>query len=210
MCTSFTHDGRFLITGDSDGLVKVWADTNKNLELQTHFYAGEHSLSAVSTAPCSKTLAVGDFAGNVVICNISGKVLSRFDAHVGRVSAITHTPDGNFLITAGADSTIKLWSISKRTCRVFKGHNGSVEGITLGQGGSLISWGSDFTLRIWTLDCQFHRVLKDYPSESVALAHFTNDGNEIRVIGDQGDIHIINLNLNNLVSQATAWCSGTN
>jgi serine/threonine protein kinase/WD40 repeat protein len=57
----------------------------------------------------------------------TGQVVNRLTGHAGAVPGVTFTPDARFVVTAGADSTVRLWEAETGEERaVLRGHRGRV------------------------------------------------------------------------------------
>lgn len=61
--------------------------------------------------PACTQIAIGSLDGKIIVIDLgSGKELMHANAHEGLVRALTFTPDGGRLITAGDDKTIRFFS----------------------------------------------------------------------------------------------------
>ena len=74
-------------------------------------------------------------------------------AHTHSVAALATSPDGTLLASAGADKTIKLWSLPEGTLlKTLKGHTDEVWGLAVSPDGTLLASASnDGTIRLWSL-----------------------------------------------------------
>src|SRR5438105_2137238 len=53
----------------------------------------------------------------------TGQLVRMIDGHAGRVNPVAFSPDGETLVTAGADHTTKSWRLdSGQETAAFKGH----------------------------------------------------------------------------------------
>ena len=88
--------------------------------------------------------------------------------HAGWIMHLAWTPDGNFLITASADKTIKMFGAhqnfvwSRYECiHTFVGHSGIVMGIAITPDSSkMVSCGKDKTIRLWDLKDAVKNLLR--------------------------------------------------
>jgi WD40 repeat protein/tRNA A-37 threonylcarbamoyl transferase component Bud32 len=71
--------------------------------------------------------------------------------HKGRVTAVTFAPDGQRLVTAGADGTARVWDASSgREMRCLRGHRSEVTAVAFAPHGQwLVTGSTDGTARIW-------------------------------------------------------------
>ncbi|MBI3412032.1 MAG: WD40 repeat domain-containing protein [Planctomycetes bacterium] len=107
-CVAFTPDGKKVIAGNLDGVMKIWdVDTGKELgELKSHegvwAIAFNSDGSRMATGGWDKTIRVWDTA--------SWKELFVIKAHDGTVTTIAFSPSGQQIASGGIDGVLRLWS----------------------------------------------------------------------------------------------------
>src|SRR5439155_27191820 len=68
------------------------------------------------------------------------RVWREFPVHGGGVYALTLTPDGRTLISAGKDSSIRLWELATGTLRrSLTGHTGAVLSLAVSPDGRFLA-----------------------------------------------------------------------
>ncbi len=101
---------------------------------------------------CNKNLlAVGDSTGTLSLYEASsGKLSERLEAHRRPIQKVRFSPDGAFLVTAGADGKAILWETAQfKKLQVFD-HPGAVESASFSYDCRLLATGcSDCIVRIW-------------------------------------------------------------
>jgi WD40 repeat protein len=150
------EDGKF------DRLQWVNADTFAGINDLGWFYAwnldgllvgrfsvGRVRFTSFSHNKTERLLAVGE-SDQVTIYEFGGRVLSRFDAHGGRLSSLSFTPDGRSLVTSGALGDILVWDLEGNIEARLLGHRGRVRAIRFSSDGTgILSAGLDGTVRLW-------------------------------------------------------------
>src|SRR5262249_5809047 len=104
---AFTADGKTLITGGLDNVIKFWdVATGKEKQTLTGHAA---SVLTVSVTRDGKTLASGARNGVVRLWDLTtGAVRHEINAHPGSMCEGTaFSPDDNLLATTGSDSLVK-------------------------------------------------------------------------------------------------------
>lgn len=115
----FSHDGRFIAAGSFGRRISVW-DAGKVAQGQPkpqHRFELVGHASAVSFAPRSYELAIGDRTGDLYLWNmakntpVKDKVaMRRWSGHDSRVYALDYSPDGSHLLSASSDGTLAVWT----------------------------------------------------------------------------------------------------
>src|SRR5262245_14818989 len=108
--------------------------------------------------------------------------LSLQSGHLGRVDAVTFSPDGRILASAGSDHTIKLWdTLQGLLIRTLVGHSDKVRCVAFSPDGkSLVSGSNDHTIRIWELQSgRSVRSIAENPKFWVTGVAYSADGRTI-------------------------------
>lgn len=133
---ALSPDGKMLAKGlaEGSGQVELW-DLEKRLQLPS-LSATERLVQAMAFAPDGKTFAFGELEttptrGNEKsskACSIhlydlaTGKAIQRFEGHEHGVTSLAFAPDGNTLVSASRDATLRFWDLKngrlRRTVKV--------------------------------------------------------------------------------------------
>jgi serine/threonine protein kinase/WD40 repeat protein len=140
-------------------------------------------LAALAFSPDSRWLAVSPLFTEVetgirLLDLETGVEQGRLEGHASWVPGLTFNADGNQLISAGADQTVRIWQLSERRELVaLRGHRAEINGVTLDrEGRTLVSGAKDGSLLGWA--AQAVPLKRDYetlPSPLETLA-FLPDG----------------------------------
>ncbi|HZV07471.1 MAG TPA: sigma-70 family RNA polymerase sigma factor [Gemmataceae bacterium] len=105
---AFTPDGKVLLTGGTDGILRFWDPASGNELQKLSGFAGCPGMFAF--APDGKKLAVEEgFAMIRLLDLVSGKDLLPTPGHRSHVSSIVVTSDCQTVVTTGRDGTLRFW-----------------------------------------------------------------------------------------------------
>ena len=142
--------GQDLISGSSDGTVKVWNFQTGQLMLNLE---GHRSfINAVTVSPdgqviisgsADKTLKVWDFQ--------TGKLLHTLQGHTSYVNTLVVSHSGQTIISGSADGDIKFWDFQTGKERNNSArHAGGVNVLFMSRDGqTVISGGADGSIKVW-------------------------------------------------------------
>ncbi|MBF0554714.1 MAG: serine/threonine protein kinase [Nitrospirae bacterium] len=109
---SITYDGRCLITGDRDGMVRKIDVSSEAVISET----GTDGSAVTSMAAdfMSRLICAGTENGNVLTLDIDAAVqTNKFSKHKGPVRAIAMTGNGRYVFSAATERTIRLWDTAQ-------------------------------------------------------------------------------------------------
>ncbi|KAH9289526.1 hypothetical protein KI387_033643, partial [Taxus chinensis] len=137
-CASISHDGALVVGGFSDSSLKVW-NMAKMGEQHCNSENGE-------VADGSNEHSVGLDTGK--------RSYTLLQGHAGPVYAANFSPEGDYILSASADNTVRLWSSKLNANLVcYKGHNYAVWDVQFSPVGHyFVSASHDRTARVWSMD----------------------------------------------------------
>lgn len=117
------------------------------------------------------------------------------EGHEGGAAAVSYSPDGRTLISAGADRRLKVWDVAvAETASLLaeaKAHESPVYAAAFSPDGS--AWataGYDKTLRVWDAATRAPRKVAATRAALFALA-WSPDGKSLACAGDEGAVRVV-------------------
>jgi WD40 repeat protein/serine/threonine protein kinase len=171
---AFAQDGRVVASLSNNGRIKLWEFPPNGA--MRRLDTPDFSNHAVAFSPDGRLLATGgaqlkctpETPSPIQLWDVaSGARLRTLYGHTQVVPALSMSPDGARLASAGFDGTVRLWDVrTGRQLAILTGHEGSVSSVAFSPDGRLlVTSGDDMTVRLWSV--QDHLLL-------VTLRHHTN------------------------------------
>jgi WD40 repeat protein len=106
---------------------------------------------------------------------------STLDGHSRQVTAVAFSPDGQLVVSASKDSTVRVWEVATGTCRsTLEGHSDYVTAVAFSPDGQLIASASkDSTVRVWEVATGTCRSTLEGHSDYVTTVTFSSDGHDL-------------------------------
>ncbi|AFY40426.1 YD repeat protein [[Leptolyngbya] sp. PCC 7376] len=184
---AFSQDGRYLATGEENGVVKIWEWTGDNFKLvQTVQNEDAGKMRAIAFHPEGKYLATAGDGVTVQLWTLDGE--SVFVSEVADwTNSIAFSPDGEFLISGGWDQMISLWDLEGNLLNSWEAHPDSINGLAFGNDAqTIISASNDQTAQIWQLDgASGSPTLTVNHGAEVNKATLSPDGKNLITVGGQ-------------------------
>lgn len=184
---TFSPDGKFIGTGSSDCTDHLW-DLVGNQLMQ--FFVG-HSLSVIDF----KFNSTGHFIatcsehGTATLWDLFGREVKTFIEPRSFVSAISFSPDENYLAIGLGDGRIILWGFDFKPPIEFKGHQNEVLDITSCRDGNyFISAGQDDTICLWENAPKNYLVKFPAYQNVIAGISFNPDSKQIATASLEGTV----------------------
>ena len=147
-----TPDGRWAMSGSSDGAIKMW-DLASGACLKT-LNGHNEKVAALALTPDGCRAVSGSWDHTLKVWDpATGTCLRTLEGHADRISAVVATQDGRLAVSSSADATLKVWELDNGTClHTLRGHTGEVEAVAVTPDGlQAVSGSIDGTVRAWDL-----------------------------------------------------------
>jgi eukaryotic-like serine/threonine-protein kinase len=204
---AFSPDGKQLASTSRDGMVKVsnaatgqlirffgadsFAFDIRQPDEQWHqvvIYARSENPfypTSVVFSPDGRRLAAGGrerMDRTVKVWDAAtGQEIRTFIGHINEARAVSFSPNGQWLASAGSDGTVKVWdAVTGQEIRTLKGHTNGVTGVAFSPDGQrLASASSDRSVKLWDAGTgQEIRTLMGHTSYVSSVA-FSPDGQRL-------------------------------
>eukprot|EP01062_Namystynia_karyoxenos_P021440 TRINITY_DN18156_c0_g1_i1.p1 TRINITY_DN18156_c0_g1~~TRINITY_DN18156_c0_g1_i1.p1 ORF type:complete len:386 (+),score=75.23 TRINITY_DN18156_c0_g1_i1:101-1258(+) len=144
----FSPDGRNLLTGSMDRLVKVW-----DVETQKCFGDLRGHEKSVFTCCCPRP-DVAVSGGDDKVVRLwdwrTGKTTHQLAGHIKTVWSVRANEAGTEVLSSGMDCEVRDWDLATGRARVLEGHRAPVHVVAyLHDGQSVLSAGRDSQIRLW-------------------------------------------------------------
>lgn len=127
---AFSSDGRFLATGDQNGVMTLWnvAAAQSLRSIQCHsaplraIAFGVPGSDLLFTAGDDHLIVMHDIrsfaahSAESVPSTYRSDIIHTFVGHSGYVLSLSACPDGRLLASSSTDGTVKIWDIPSRKC----------------------------------------------------------------------------------------------
>lgn len=176
---AWSPDGKTLLCGGNDALAVLKSFGDRPVELST---APEEAWD-LAFSPDGRTMAVGCDTENsrhgLRLYDVaSGRLLWQATEHEHLVTAVTFTPDGTTVISAGFGGSVHLHEAATgRHLTSLEGHSAAIRCLALTPNGRLLATaGKDKVIRFWNLATQQADVILAGHEEQVMALAFSPDG----------------------------------
>ncbi|GAB1543843.1 hypothetical protein NUACC21_65190 [Scytonema sp. NUACC21] len=174
---AFSPDNKFLATGDSDGVIRLWEVTSGKQILSCKGHISW--VRSVTFSYDGQILASSSNDRIIKLWNLhTGECLKTLLGHTDMVWSVAFSPKSQTLASGSEDGTIKLWDIQSGEClKTLQIHNANIYSVVFSPDGQIIaSGGKDQAIRVWNVQSgQCFQTLQGH-TQSVWSVTFSPDG----------------------------------
>ncbi len=173
---AFSPRSDFLASGSVGGEVKVWDVNSGQLAYDLPAHTG--GVDSLAYSSNGKFLAVVGMAHTVEVWNLDTKQSRTFAGHSNEITSAVF--DGDLLITAGRDKTIRTWDMNTGANVKSVETPSEINGIAINPTGDLLATANiDNTIRTWNVDSlSLNRTFTGHTAQAFGIK-FSPDGKSL-------------------------------
>ncbi len=203
LAAGFSADGRYVVTGSSDGTARIWEVESGQL---VHSLEGHTDyVRAASFSADGRYVVTGSSDDTARIWEVeSGQLVHSLEGHTDYVVAASFSADGRYVVTGSSDETARIWEVeSGQLVHSLAGHTKGVWPAGFSADGRYVVTGSgDGTVRIWEVESgQLVHSLEGH-TDTVVAAGFSADGRYVLTGSFDATARIWNFDTKALVEEA--------
>jgi WD40 repeat protein len=154
---TFSHCGKWVVSGSKDGTVRLWAAANgKAIEptLADH----EGPVRCVALSPDDKHIASGSEDRTILLweanwAESSFKRTGILRGHAGTIHSVAFSSDGKMIVSGSLDATIRLWDLESGCIKNVLRATDDVLTVAFSPNDqSIMAALYDFSLRLWDVN----------------------------------------------------------
>lgn len=175
----FSPDGNKLVSGSSDGLVKIW-DMQTLKEIMVIEPKSGYVFST-SFSHSGEKIIVGTKYNKIIIYNVKhGHELKRLEGHRETITTAVFSKSDSMIASGSNDKTVKLWDYRSATLiHNFFGHDSIISVVAFAPDEKRIASGSsDKTIKVWNISNG--QIIFNFDCDSkILMVSFFPNGNKI-------------------------------
>lgn len=151
----FSKDGKYILSGSSDGTAKLW--DKKTGKVRKRFQAHTASVNSAIFTPKGEILT-GSSDGTVILWNFSGGAPKNlYTLFSGEIFSVAISPDGQYILAGTEEGLGIRWPFNNpEEAMVFGGSDGHSDWVRsvafTPDGQSILTASDDMTAKLWSLE----------------------------------------------------------
>lgn len=189
---SFSPDGQTIVSGSSDGTVKLWKIDGT---LLSTLREATTCINTVRFSPDGQQLAASCEDQTVKLWSLDGTLVKVFSGHNADVACLSFSPDGQTIASISYDGILQVWQLDGTVIHSFAAHSAGGQIVSFSSDGQFLASGSNSpienTLKFWHRD---GRLLQTIQLDSGVISSSAHPTNQSVAVVDATDVKLFNLN----------------
>ncbi len=195
ICCAFSPEGDYVLTGDVDGVARLWKDGEFISKFTGH--KASFPINAIAFSSDGKLILTGSSDTTARLWQRdTARELHRFEGHQSSLTAVAFAFDDQKVVTGDTDGSVRLWDAGNdgAMIRRYIGHSGRITSAAVATDGRLLTASADKTARLWNLETgeEIRRSRMVGHSDAVLCAAFSPSGSHVITGGFDGTARLWN------------------